>query len=145
MACSRKARVEGQVSDRSAIAIIATILGTFHTEFFRYLMLMKRFLFGCATCLMATAAIATPVVEQKPKRIYVSAKSTGMLAQCLAAKLRWFAPPAMAAAADGDMRIQFSTGGIVTTDLNILHGAQTQLEVRGVSGGRVKRTIERCL
>ena len=106
---------------------------------------MKRFLLACTAGLTAAAATATPVVDQKPKRIYVSVKSTGMLAQCLAAKLQWFAPPAMAPAAEGDMRIQFSAGGRVTTDLNILHGPQTRLEVRGVSGGRVKRTIENCL
>jgi hypothetical protein len=83
--------------------------------------------------------------EKPPKRTYVSHFSPGDIGQCVTVRMRWFAPATLAPAREGDMRVQFANQGRIFTDVLIRAGPQTSIEVRGVAGGRVRRTIESCV
>lgn len=107
--------------------------------------MMKTLILGTILLVVSHPAAARSIYEQAPKRIYMSPFPVADVAQCFVARLAWYGPASMAPASEGNMRVQFASNGRVFTDLLLMAGPETKIEVRGVSGGRVRKAIEGCL
>ena len=83
--------------------------------------------------------------EQPVKARFQTSKLAGPTVQCLIERLGWLANPSAGPEIDGMTKIQFSSFGHAVSEIRVMSGKSVMLELRGVSGGRVRRSVQSCL
>ena len=93
----------------------------------------------------AAPAAAEPLVDKPVKATFTTQKAVGETSQCVAKELNWYGPAISVPAPEGAQRLQFAFWNKSVTDILIMPGETTRIDVRGVATKRLKSSISRCL
>ncbi len=98
-----------------------------------------------ALATMTAPAGAEPLVDKPVKASFTTTKDVAATGQCIAKEMDWYGPAIMVPAPDGAQRLQFAFWSKSVTEILIIAGTPTRIEVRGIAMKRIKSSISRCL
>lgn len=106
---------------------------------------MRGMILVAAIAAAPAPAAAEPLVDKPVKATFSTPKAVGETSQCVAKELNWYGPAISVPAPEGAQRLQFAFWNKSVTDILIMPGEATRIDVRGVTTKRLKSSISRCL
>lgn len=94
---------------------------------------------------LAACATSEDIAGKPAKAAFQSAKPRADLEHCIADRLSYLGAPSMVPAGPAASRVQFVFGNRIFSSVTITDGPPQRIELRGVSGDRVRNRLGACL